>query len=736
MYYMEKFIKIFIICFMFWGTSILIGEERSSKEQIGQTNLDKSLSQIVLQFKTNKEYNYFFDENTRCLTLSFKDTLSKELPAFTGYDSSLISKILIKEYVASTTDVLIYLKDDGVEVSVYDFNSPFRVVVDTFRTKDNEIIEEDDSTLTDTPIQNYVLLLNGNNEKKRHATFEDLSKLLTKYSSGMKNVGQFPRYVYRFESIDKDLGFSKIEQLESKPDTRLNSDIVAEYAKYFYSVGSELKALATMGYLLKIDPIYVNKRPDLVWIIAESTFRGGNPAVAGGYYDIMSGVNSKVKIRSSKISALSCIRKVDLLVMKQDYNKATQLLESCKTKNLDLFSNKVKDKDYDLKSYYLIRKAYLEDKNKPNQSVLPLVNRDLYVELINLPSDYIPEHNLYSKDMDQFLVSSLILNFMLEQKWSGSNSKFVANYFRAFGNSIYEPEYSYLKDKLKNRLVTDFVTEFDAKDYSTVVTIYEGLDKSLKSISKTPKIAWILAESYRYLGQNDKASEFYSQSSQDATGSQKFKASYRQLISASSYQKGPALSGLDSSTYMLWKDLGEKDKATLAVSMRSEFKSGVLSNSRIKTPALIYLDLWVLSLEKGRGPYNEDSSTSEELSNLASKFESLGLRPEKKKTMELMLKLKTDNMNSTARSDLTADLINLAEEYRNQKDYEKSASSYIKVAEVSTDGKASFLYKGALMYLQAGMNKEALTYLTECTNYNDDKYYSNLCKERLEKLSN
>ncbi len=732
---MEKLIKSLLICLLFFGNSILLGVESRGKVQVSENSATKSLSQIIIPFKTNKEYNYYLDESSRCLTLSFKDTQSKELPSFTGYDSSLISKVLIKEYVASTTDVLIYLKDDDVEVSVYDFNSPFRVVIDTFKSKDTESVSVDNNSPESLPIQNYGLLLNNSGEKKRHTTFDQLSKLLRKYSDGIKNVGEFPRYVYRFEPIEKDRGFSRLEELESTPDTRLDSDIVDEYGKYFYSIGSELKALATMGYLLKIDPMYVNKRSDLVWIIAESTFRGGNPAVAGGYYDIMSSANGKTQVTALYV-ALSCIRKADLLAMKKDYSEAQIVLESCKTKNPKLFTSSKKEDTYDLRSYYLIRKAYLDNQTKSEPSIVPLVNSDLYKQLISLPSDYIPEHNLYSKDMDQFLVSSLILNYMLEQKWQGSNSRFVANYFRAFGDSIYEPEYSYLRDKLKNKLISEFNTAFENREYSEVVNIYEGLDKSLQSISKTPKISWILAESYRFLGQNEKASLFYSQTSKDASSTQKFQSSYRQLISSATYQKGSRLSSLDSSTYILWKDLTDKEKNSLGISMKSEFKSGVLSNVNIKTPALVYLDLWVLSLEKGRGPYSEDGSTSSELSSLASKFESLGLRPEKKKTLELMLKLKTDTMRASDRSDLTEDLISLAEEYRSQKDFEKSATSYIKVAEVSTDGKASFLYKGSLMYLQAGMNKEAHTYLTECSNYNDDKYYANLCKERLEKLNN
>ena len=715
---MEKFFKFVIVILSFWILSCVVNVNQAYSSH---------LSQIVIPFKEVKEFNYYLDESKRCLIVSFKNTVSEELPSFTGYDSSLISKILIKEYVASSVDVLIFLKDDSVKTSVYNFNSPFRVVVDTYKDENLEgTIKEEDSDEVSSTLQNYGLLLNGKDEKKRHTSFEKLSKMISKYPDGMRVKGQFPRFIYRFESSDdKRKGFSQLEKLEKSSDLVLDSDIVAQYAMYFYSIGSELKALATLGYLLRVDPKYVNEHSDLIWVVAEAILRGGNPSVASGYYSVLAD-------RSDDKSILSCIRKSDLMYMKGNYSEALNTLESCKSKNLDKFKKNQAQSQYNYLSYYLIRKAYINDQN----GVVPLVDTDTYQQLINLPSDYIPEHKLYAQDMDHFLISSLILNYILEQKWTSSNSVFVANYFRNFASNIYEPEYSYLKDKLKNRLQSDLNSSYDNKDYLKVVEIYEGLEKSLKSISKDPKIAWMLAESYRYIGQNDKASVFYEQSSQMSSGKDKFKASYRQLISFVSVNKNKQDSQLDASTYKLWQDLSQKDKNSLAVSMKQEFKSGVLSESRVKTPALISLDLWSSSLETGKGPYTEDSSTSENLSVLASKFESLGLRPEKKKTLALMLKLKTDTIKASDRSDLKEDLINLAEEYRREKEYEKSADSYIKVAGISPDGKASLLYKGSLMYLQAGMVQKAHEYLTECLNYTNEPYYINLCKERLEKLSN
>lgn len=753
----------------------------------GQDN--NRMAQLVFSFPTPRKYAFDYHELNNKLSLEIRNTKPTELDALNHYDQSLVSRVLIKEKGNGDVKVELFLRDRNIRVTVNDFSEPFRIVIDlfdkTYHQKHDPITGlpvAHDSTFSVDPDTSHSLIKRQtpshvqptsprsqhSSEKKRqllqpapkiYAQPTELQQAVSNVKPGIGDSWKhFPPYIYRLQTASFHDQKSNDSWHAHQADKALSSaEAMADYAGKLFDFGHENRALLAYKQLLHKNPAIFDKNPLHLWKLAEIHLGQANLTLADGYFQAL--VN---KHPGHELAGFARMRRLDIAAIRASDGDEPNKFASL-TKNLSRLGPK---QSHELKAQELIRKAYWKAFSKAdnlkqikNPNYLPLISKELSESMTNLTN--------FESQKTNFFVSSLVLNRMLEAEhaWDEKLGAYAAKYFDQFKGGIAQNYTIPLKDKLTNKLNSTVQGYVDKGQFIEAINVYESLPKSLKDFSKDAQTSWALAEAYRKLGQPTRSVRFYEQASQNtASDANRFRAQFWLAITAGlareelkAQSKNPAQMTLlgrksrnaDQAMANTWENLKPSERQRLLTVMSSPMEDSLNAPTLLKTPPQILLKAWQDALSKtSTSPttanenhlFSPTAKTVFLFKNLAKRFQQLGLLKQRQEALSLLKKLAPANFNDEpeARKTWARELLGLADEYRRDNNYLEAGRTFALAGSKGEDSenRAEALYKGGLLLYRAGRRNEAIQAFQQCSEDGNNRYYANLCSERLARLNN
>lgn len=746
-------------------------------------------SQLVLNLGTERPFHFVHQKNENSLLLEIEKTHPNELKALEHYDERLVKRVLIKDLGPAGTEVRIVLRDRRVRASVYELHEPFRIAVDLF---DVDYKEEKDPT-TGLPLaetkdakraspggdgSSHAKLLvappdapapspssepasPSGGKKLLVSPVPDLTDDPQALTSVMKDapdgIGKawrdFPPYIYRLQTAAYEEGLSGDKEIPPPTAAVSSAAAMADYAGKLYNLGHEAKALIAYQQVLHREPTLFDKDALHLWKFAEAHLGQGNLTLARGYYQAI-----LEKHPESPIARFAQLRILDVAAIRLTaQGKPSELPELLpRLSKLKLRTNG------ELAALIAIRETYWA------QSALELPQGDL-------PKvDGVPRQGLAASyphtesSRTAFFAASLLLNDMLrtDTPWDRSYGKFAEGYFKRFSGSAAEPHRSRLKDQLHAKLSATLQGKAAEGKLIEAIDDYEALPASLKSITKEPKNAWALAESYRKLGQPAKAADLYALAGKGLDeGKGRFKAFFWLAVTAGEHAEGLKASkagGSEVGRYQAlsrqgdrdadaaWSRLKGEEQRELEVAFKEPFEKTISGVPRLRAPAKIVLSSWTRALATrttataGTEPSDWQKSFSPSgsavllLTDLARRFAEMGMTKERRAAVTLLKHMKPAEFDGdkAAKDVWASELLKLAEDYRKANEYLEAGRLYSLVGKEAEnfEGRAEALYKGGLLLFRSGRREEALAAFKDAAADGNNLFYSNLAKERLSQL--
>lgn len=740
-------------------------------------------SQLIIDFPTERPFEYKVNEIDNSLTFTFENTLPSELEELETYDERLIKRVFIKEINGHDTQVKLVFKDRSVRALISQYHEPFRVAIDLFDKNYNlnkdpitglPLASIGDLSNNAAPIQSQLVIpqnptsieasdISVNNEEDFPNNIDNKRKLLqptpeeifdishlqnilsTIPEGRAKHWAEFPPYVYPIQTAvykgrENPSGYLKKINSQSMS----NGQVMAEHGLKLFSFGHELQSLVAYQQVLHKEPSIFDKDPLHNWAFAEIHLGQGNFTLANGYFS-----NLISKHPDSNLAKFARLRKLDIKAIQYTQNGNNDQLKSLVP---ELDQIRVAN-NAELSAQIEIRKAYwLSDNNTTEKQFLPKTNMDI----INKISANLPD---VESQKTAFMAASIIAKNLIKDdiEWKNSNSEYLGDYFKKYSGPGSEPYLSNLKDELKTRLKSLLVNLENEKKYIDVINIFSSLPKSMQSIKKFPDIAWSIGESYRNLGELEKSLEFYQNlAEQSETSSKKIKSLFWAATISAQLSKNTGRQAkkhsnearkFDKSMANTWSSLNSDEKNQFIAEYKNEIEKTVFAPYTLKTPSILALQskelqfgtqasssVNPLSLSADIGPAHDIKL----LSKLAQKFTTLGLNKERVKSLELLKNINPSTIkdNDQAKSVWTNELLSLAEEHRKNNEYLEAGRLYTFTAQtdMTNENRAESLYKGGLLLYRAGKKSEAIEAFTAASEDGNNLFYANLAKERLSQL--
>lgn len=746
-------------------------------------------SQLVLNLGTERPFHFVHQKSENSLLLEIEKTHPNELKALEHYDERLVKRVLIKDLGPAGTEVRIVLRDRRVRASVYELREPFRIAVDLFdvdykeekdpttglplaETKDAKptpsgddgspqaklLVAPPDAPAPSTPSEPASP---SGGKKLLVSPVPDLSDDPQALTSVMKDapdgIGKawkdFPPYIYRLQTAAYEEGLSGDKEIPPPTAAVSSAAAMADYAGKLYNLGHEAKALIAYQQVLHREPTLFDKDALHLWKFAETHLGQGNLTLARGYYQAI-----LEKHPESPIARFAQLRILDVA--------AIRLVAQGKPGELpELMPRLLKLKlrtNGELAALVAIRETYWA------QSALELPQDEL-PKLDGAPRQALAASYPHTESSrTAFFAASLLLNDMLRKDtpWDRSYGKFAEGYFKRFSGSAAEPHRSRLKDQLHAKLSATLQGKAAEGKLIEAIDDYEALPASLKSVTKEPKNAWALAESYRKLGQPAKAADLYALAGKGLDeGKDRFKAFFWLSVTAGGYAEGlKAAKGSNSEAGRYqslsrqgdldadaaWSRLKDEERRELEVAFKEPFEKTVSDAPRLRAPAKIVLSSWTRALSTrstasaGTEPNDWQKSFSPSgaavllLTDLARRFAEMGMAKERRAAITLLKHMKPAELegDKAAKDVWASELLQLAEDYRKANEYLEAGRLYGLVGKEAEnfEGRAEALYKGGLLLFRSGRREEALAAFRDAAEDGNNLFYSNLAKERLSQL--
>ena len=746
------------------------------------------MTSMSFNFPEKRTYQYDYDDASNTVIITFDNTIPSDLSTLDHYDENLIKRVVIKEHSQSKTTIRLTLKDRNLRASIAHFDEPYRIVLDVFDynfqerrdpitglplssntanvVRENSTVtgqkyqlarpSEAEPTTTNSDETGHKLRLLQPTPKAIHSPTE-LADTLEKVPPGIGPYWkQFPPYIYRLQTASYHDSKSKKSWHKTQASKALSSSkAMAEYASKLYDFGHENRALVAFQQTLHQNSQVLAKNPTYLWKIAEIHLGQGNFTLADGYYQTLI-----EKHQEHPLANFAKLRQLDVKAIGYTNKHQNDRFEEL-AKAVDNLSFTTPP---ELLAQKMIRDAYWSrnPSASKNDNDIPSINKNSENSLAELLKNAEGQKTI-------FIASSIILNSKLEDSrpWKTETGIFATNYLKAFSGPVTEPYRSILVEKIKAKLNKHLQDHEIAGKYIDVIDTFESLSPVLKTVAQNTHTAWALGQSYRKISQPENAIKYYQQSAKEfPSGVNKFKANFwlavtsgevRNQLKANSSNPsrisylGQISRSADSEMEDEWKKLDTDNKTKIMLGMRDDFEHSITSSSLLKTPALILLEAWDKSLSSTYSAgstkptdilsnYSPIASTVTVLTELAKRFSDLGLNSERRKTIQLLRYIKpSDIKDEKEAKKLWADqLIGLADEYREDSQYLEAGRLYAFTGEQAPDfeQRAATLYKGGLMLYRAGRSEEAIKAFTQCSEDGQDRYYANLCTERLSRINN
>ncbi len=747
-------------------------------------------SQLVVSFNSERPFTQTYSKSEHSLTLEFQKTAPNELAAFEQYDERLIRRVLITDLGPAGTAIKLVLRDRDVRAIVNKFQEPFRISIDLYDADYEEerdpntgmpLVGESSPASTsngqgDTATMKFVAKTGDGNQAEVAADAPapkagklkllqptpDLFANPDELASAMRNspdgVGKawrgFPPYVYRIQTAAYEEGMkADVRKIPHVAQALNSAQAMADYAGKLYNLGHEAKALVAYQQVLHLDPTLFDKDALHLWKFAETQLGTGNLTLARGYYEAI-----MEKHPESPLAQFARLRALDVAAIrllaqdkKADLGQLTGNLDQIKPRH-----------NGELTALVGIRRAYWGPTgvaSKSESSQLPRLEPAIRADLGSAYSDV-------ESSRTAFLAASLLLGDMVapSEPWQRATGPFSEAYFKRFSGAGTEPFRQNLKDALHAKLNANLQAKVTDGKLIEAIDDFEALPASLKSIKKSPKTAWALAEAYRKLSQQDKAIELYQAAAKtDDDGPDRFKAEFWLAVTAgeraAGLQKGgkqEAQSRLakisreaDKASEATWKRLKPDEQQQVGISYKEAFEKTVTSPAKLRTAPKIVLSNWTKALATKTSTtggeatdmnrnFSPSGSAVILMSDLGKRFAELGLPDERRQAISLLKNMKPSEFeDDKAAKQLWANqLMSLAEDYRKGSQFLDAGRIYSLIGAESEnwEGRAEALYKGGLLLYRAGRREEAMDAFKKAGDDGNNLFYANLAKERLAQL--
>lgn len=756
-----------------------------------------NMSQIVVPMKQERNFSWAYHEADNFVTIEFEKTTPKELEAFERYDEKLIKRVIIKDLGSYGSQVKLYLRNRDVRTAVNKFKEPLRIVVDFF---DADYQERRDP-ITGLPLAttepkpaaaaegDYKLLEpNGNSSYPAYNTntseanaskptdqgkrkllqhvpelFVNAQDFNTALAETPRGVGRkwesYPTFMFRLETNDMQLGSNDKITGTSSLNALTSAEAMADFAGRKFDSRDENQAYVAYQQVLHKDSSIFEKDATHLWKFAEIHLGQENLTLARSYYETLiekhpgSFLTEFAKMRILDIAAYRALQNNQMAVLPTLAGK----LDEIRLRNIGELSANV-----------AIRKAFWSNENIQN-----------FAQIDNLPTIGETTRIALEKHLDQsdegglvsrtsFLTSAILLNNYTQPtpQWQKSYGLFAAGFFKRFKKGIPADYLPKLTAQLYTKINTSLQNLVRENKLVDALDNYEALPATISSIKKNEVTAFALAEAYRQMGQTGKAADHYKiAAAKSEIGPEKFKAEFWQSVTAGEYKaqltaekaRVDQINKYDSDSKAsdraaaaTWTKLKPDEQKQIAVAYQEPFEDAIKGSARLRTPAKIVLSHWDerLSTKVATGDDLNVQNPAEAkyppgatvllLTDLSTRFEQMGMRPEQEKTRALLATIKPAQFKDDkgAKESWTTQLLDQAEKYRKANKNLDAGRLYTLIGTEAEnfEGRAEALYKGGLLLYNAGRRGEALEAFKKSSEDGNNLYYSNLAKDRLSQL--
>ena len=750
------------------------------------------MSQLVFSFPNKRIYDYSFDKPNNTIMIEIRGTNPSELEGIEHYDETVIRRVLVRDMGGQGTEVKFVLRDSDVRATVTEFNEPFRIAIDFFdrnfqtthdpktgmplssaKSKVNAPATTDRKFLvgpgTPTAADSEPVESNNGGTKRRllqpnpkvFANPTEFRDAITGIPAGIgKHWASYPVYIYRIQTAAYH-GKKTAPSLKSKDlgKAMTSAEAMADFAGRLFDFGHESRALIAYQQVLHKSPSAFERSPLHLWKFAEVHLGQGNLTLADGYFQALS-----EKHPESPLAKFAQMRRLDIRAI-----RAVSLGKTDAFAKLGRSANRIPTgTNGELKGQLAIRSAYWKQHSK--EAAQSLLANKYYIP--RLSGGVFGTLDAVRKSVEgqktAFLSATLMLNQMVDPvtPWETRTGKFAAEYFKRYSGKSTEKFAATLSSKLQTKLNKSLQKLVNDGNFVKAIQDYESLPKSLRSVRSNSVTAWALAEAYRKIGQPEQSIRFYelaakgSENGLDRLRSQFWVAvnagETRESLKARSQSSsrvaflGKKSRAADKAMGDIWNSLDDKEKNDFLTTYKDNLEATLKSPAKLATPAKILLSQWSQALNSrisagGGEPtavktnFSPSANAVTTLTELAQRFAELGLNRERQQSLALLQNMKPKDFgDSDAAKKLWANkLVSLADEYRESSRYLEAGRIFAYAGKESEDWsyRAESLYKGGLLLYRAGRRDEAIAAFTKCSEDGSNRYYANLCTDRLDRLN-
>ncbi len=747
-------------------------------------------SQIILPFPAERPFTYEWMKSTNTLVLRFPKSSPAELDAINNYDEKLVRRVLVKDQGAEGSEIQLVLKNKNVRAVVTSLNDPFRITIDLFDKTYTES-KDPESGLPLTSGRMGTEILNPDGELWHSAAAPDSAKAaankpdekggskrrllqampdeidspndlkaaIAKIDPGLgKGWATYPPYIYRMQLAPyegREAPSGDLSPLQIKAVS--TSTAMADYAAKLFDFGHEGRALAAYQQVLHHEPGVFERDALHLWKFAETHLGQGNLTLAQGYYQTLI-----EKHPDNVMARFSRLRKIDVLALKAiaDDDKPRLLALAKEMSSIPTRDNA------ELLAMIAIRNVWWNDAaiDQKTRNVIPTCTEEAQVTLTKLAPRI-------ENPKTAYLASVLVATRLTSKNtaWQNNYANWLSTFFTRYKGTQNSGERDNLSKAAKTRIAEQIQALFIEGRFTDVTALYEQLPAEMKSIAKDPTTSWQLAESYRSIGQQAQAIQFYSGASKANGAVDKFKsnfwlatlASKRTVELKAESGNQATIRSLESDAKHgdvamsdIWRKLKADEKSVLMTALGSAMQDVAASEARLRTPPKIILEQYKSALSANTpkitgtsgtsntdwlGNFSPSGSTVKLLDDLGKKFAELGLPAERRQTIQLMKFLKPEHLaqDKEAAKLWASELTKLAEEHRKADEFLEAGELYTLVGDSTAvaEGRAENLYKGGLLLFRAGKKQDAIKALEKAKGDTTNLFYSKLATERLDQVN-
>jgi hypothetical protein len=587
----------------------------------------------------------------------------------------------------------------------------------------------------------------------------EIEEAAKKIEAGLgKSWKEYPIYIYRIETAGFEGEPTRQAWLKEQSKKGLSpAQAAADFAAKQYDFGHEGRAMAAYQQALHQEPSIFAKDVLHLWKLAEIHLGQGNLTLADGYYQSLI-----EKHPDSSLSGFAQVRRLDLSAIRAlRLSKDAELPEIAKKlQNISAKSSP------ELSVLIALRQSFWNHPSdstqaaqfgKPIPRVFPASLRSLKT---NLPKA--------ESSRTAFIASSILLHELIESipEWNEEVGEFAGNYFRQYFGAATDPYRTILKDELKVKLEKAIEKQGNDGRFSLAIKNFESLPDALKSIQKTPTTAWGLAESYRALGKLENAGRQYEVAAtsndpllrlrssfwQASTyGSLEMDSERSQRGSENSQRFARKKSEADDAMRQAWTKMRPEEQQKGFDVLKDYLEAALKDPVLLRSPPRIILDVYSAKLNtkisatgssESTNPVSSFSASAQTvflISSLANKFAQLGLVEERRQSIALLKGVKPSSLSQDERASTlwSEQLVTLADEYREANNYLEAGRLYAFAGAEGEqwEGRTESLFKGGLLLYRAGRRDEAIEAFRKASQDQGNRYYAEMAKERLDKLT-